>query len=87
MKERHEKLHGDVYLLENSEGQRSTLSCRNGASPRCPSLSSRLLSDESLDALRELGGVLKKVHKRMVLEGYQLMDGVISKRHAKTSQN
>ncbi len=41
------------------------------------------LSKDTLLALEELGDVLKSIHRRMVSEGYELVDGAIRK---KTSQ-
>lgn len=38
------------------------------------------LSKETLLALEELGDVLKSIHRRMVSEGYELVDGVIRKK-------
>lgn len=38
-----------------------------------------LLSKDTLDALEELGGVLRNIHRRMVLEGYEIVDGNIRK--------
>jgi hypothetical protein len=37
------------------------------------------LSKETLDALEELGDVLRGIHKRMVHEGYEIVDGNIRK--------
>jgi ribosomal protein S19E (S16A) len=41
--------------------------------------SSNVLSKDTLDALEELGDVLKGIHKRMVSEGYEIVDGNIRK--------
>lgn len=38
------------------------------------------LSKDTLLALEELGDVLKSIHRRMVSEGYELVDGVIRKK-------
>jgi hypothetical protein len=38
-----------------------------------------LLSKETLDALEELGGVLRNIHRRMVSEGYEIVDGNIAR--------
>jgi hypothetical protein len=37
------------------------------------------LSKETIDALEELGGVLKGIHKRMLSEGYEIKNGCIIK--------
>lgn len=76
------KLHKSQYdapKLEPNEGQRGLL-CSNKASLRCPSLSSSLtLSKGTLDALDELGDILRGIHQRMVSEGYEIVDGHIKK--------
>jgi len=69
---------GDAFSFENNEGQRVLLSC-NRASPRCPSLGSSVLSTETLNKLDELGGILKRIHVRMKNEGYNIVDGAITK--------
>jgi hypothetical protein len=69
----------DAPELEPNEGQRGLL-CSNKASLRCPSLSSSSkLSQDTLDALEELGDILRGIHKRMISEGYELVDGHIKK--------
>ena len=73
------KSQNDAPELEPNEGQRGLL-CSNKASLRCPSLSSSSkLSQDTLDALEELGDVLLGIHKRMISEGYELIDGHIQK--------
>ncbi len=42
-----------------------------------------LLCKETLDALEELGDVLKCIHKRIVFEGYEIVNGVIRKKTAR----
>lgn len=37
------------------------------------------LSKDTLDALEELGDVLRGIHRRMVSEGYEIVDGNIRK--------
>ena len=37
------------------------------------------LSKDTLNALEELGEVLRNIHKRMIFEGYELVDGHIRK--------
>lgn len=41
-----------------------------------------VLSIDTLKALEELGDVLRGIHKRMISEGYELIDGVIRKKEA-----
>jgi hypothetical protein len=41
-----------------------------------------ILSIDTLKALEELGDVLRGIHKRMISEGYELIDGVIRKKEA-----
>ena len=78
MDELHERLISDDNFAPE-EGQRDLL-CSNRKSLRCPSLSSSpALSRETLNALEELGDVLKSIHKRMVSEGYEIIDGVAQK--------
>lgn len=70
----------DAPEFEPNEGQRGLL-CSNEASSRGPSLSSSpVLSKDTLDALEELGDILRGIHKRMVSEGYEIVDGVIRKK-------
>jgi hypothetical protein len=38
-----------------------------------------VLSKETLNALEELGDVLRGIHKRMIFEGYEIVDGNIRK--------
>ncbi len=77
------KLHRSQYdasKFEPNEGQRGLL-CSNKASLRCPSLSSSsILSKDTLNALEELGDVLRHIHKRLVSEGYEIVDGSIRKK-------
>lgn len=81
MKELHTGRNNDAISFEYSEGQRGPL-CSNKASlSRCPSLgSSPTLSKESLNALEELGDVLKSIRRRMYREGYEILDGVVVQR-------
>lgn len=81
MKELHTGQNNDAISFEYSEGQRGPL-CSNKASlSRCPSLgSSPTLSQDSLNALEELGDVLKSVRRRMYREGYEILDGVVVQR-------
>ncbi|HRY62810.1 MAG TPA: hypothetical protein P5056_03525 [Candidatus Paceibacterota bacterium] len=39
----------------------------------------RLLQKETLEALEELGGILKNIRKRMISEGYEIIDGTLHK--------
>lgn len=69
----------DVPQFEPSDGQRGLL-CSNRTSLRCPSLGfNQPLSEDTLDALEELGNVLRSIRKRMISEGYDIIDGKICK--------
>ena len=39
----------------------------------------RLLPDDTIDVLKEVAVVLKKIHLRMIEEGYEMIDGKIKK--------
>lgn len=41
-----------------------------------------LLSEDSFKALVELGEALRKIHNRMIAEGYKIKDGKIVKRNS-----
>lgn len=45
----------------------------------CGEKASVVLSKDTIDALEELGDVLRGIHKRMVFEGYEIVDGNIRK--------
>lgn len=70
--ELHNSSYVDVPTFEKNEGQRRIL-C--GSSPK--------LSKETLDALEELGEVIKSIRIRMYNEGYEIVDGVVQKRDLK----
>jgi hypothetical protein len=40
-----------------------------------PSDKTFLFSEETINSLGELGGILKRIHKRLVSEGYEIKDG------------
>jgi hypothetical protein len=79
MDEQHVKLINNNFAPK--EGLREDLTCCNEESlSRSPSLSSSpILSKDTLNALKELGDVLKSIHRRMVSEGYEIIDGVVKK--------
>ena len=52
---------------------------RTNADPTLQSPSTGILSSDALDALDQLGRVLRDVYRRMRLEGYDLVDGEIRK--------
>ncbi len=66
--------------IEPSEGQ-SGLLCSNKLSYDCPSLGPNnfLFSEETIESLSELGAELKKIHDRLISEGYIFKDGKIFK--------
>lgn len=69
----------DIPQFEPSDGQRGLL-CSNRASLRCPSLGfNQPLSEETLNALEELGDVLRSIRKRMLSEGYDIVNGKVCK--------
>ena len=37
----------------------------------------KLFSDETIKSLTELGEVLRRIHNRLISEGYEIKDGVI----------
>ncbi|NCN11699.1 hypothetical protein GW937_00060 [Candidatus Kaiserbacteria bacterium] len=82
MKELHTGQNNDAISFEYSEGQRGPL-CSNKASlSRCPSLgSSPKLSKDNLNALEELGDVLKSIRRRMYREGYEILDGAVVRKN------
>jgi hypothetical protein len=45
----------------------------------CADEVSVVLSKDTLNALEELGDVLRGIHKRMIFEGYEIVDGTIRK--------
>ena len=45
----------------------------------CADEVSVVLSKDTLNALEELGDVLRGIHKRMIFEGYEIVDGNIRK--------
>ena len=69
--ELHNSSYDDAPTLENSAGQCERL-CSN---PK--------LSKETLNALEELGAVIKSIRTRMYNEGYEIVDGVVQKRDLK----
>jgi len=77
------KLHkSPIYdiKIEPSEGQ-SGLLCSNKLSYDCPSLGpdEYVFSEETIESLSELGVELKKIHDRLVSDGYIFIDGKIIK--------
>lgn len=85
MNELHESIIGQIIVP--NEGQRELL-CSNNSPTRCPSLSpsSYTLSQETVDALSELGEVIRGIRKRLMAEGYEIKDGKIYK-HGILQQN
>lgn len=75
----HERSTINSGILASQDGQRG-LSCGNTEQPNCPSLGvTPPLSKDTLNALEELGDVLRCIHKRMTYEGYEIVDGVVRK--------
>jgi hypothetical protein len=61
------------------ESQNNTLTVENTGTLLCDDKASVVLSKDTLKALEELGDVLRGIHKRMVFEGYEIVDGNIRK--------
>jgi hypothetical protein len=61
------------------ESQNNTLTVENTGKLLCDEKSSVVLSKDTLNALEELGDVLRGIHKRMVFEEYEIVDGNIRK--------
>lgn len=75
----HERSPINSGILAPQDGQRG-LSCGDTEHPSCPLLGvPPPLSKDTLNALEELGDVLRCIHKRMACEGYEIMDGVVRK--------
>lgn len=76
------ELHGkpnNGIIIEPEKGQRGFL-CSNKEPFRCPFVGSNsAFTKETLEALEDLGEVLKSIKKRMYNEGYQVVDGVVRK--------
>jgi hypothetical protein len=63
--------------IEPKEGQREGL-CRNNSGHRCPSLAQqREFSKEGIRNFIEWAKVLKRIHVRLMMEGYNIKDGKI----------
>lgn len=74
----HTSSYNDVTTFDNNEVQRALLcsgEASQGLAPR--------LSKDALDALGELGAVIKSIRTRMYNEGYEIVDGVVQKRDHK----
>lgn len=86
MNKLHESLIGQEKFAPN-EGQRELL-CSNNCLSRCPSLCPEgyVFSQETVDALSELGEVIRGIRKRLMSEGYEIKDGKIYK-HGILQQN
>jgi len=61
------------------ESQNNTLAVANTDELLGNEQVSKTLSKDTLNALEELGNVLRNIHKRMIFEGYELVDGHIRK--------
>lgn len=66
----------DAYRPKESLETGLQISLRNN---RNSSGLSSSLSKETLSSLEELGNTLKRIHRRMVSEGYQIKDGNVQK--------
>ncbi len=77
MKKLH-KSHNDTKELEPKEGQQGLL-CNNKVSSSCPSLGFEKLeiTPERIRTFCDLGITLKKIHTRLLMEGFKFEDGKI----------
>ncbi|HTA26993.1 MAG TPA: hypothetical protein VK809_04355 [Bacteroidia bacterium] len=82
---RHKGLEYDNNLVPD-EGQPDLL-CRNKESLGCPSLgvSEVVLTEETIRAVRKLGDVLRRIHDRLISEGYVLENGEFVKSNDTTT--
>jgi hypothetical protein len=65
--------------IASNEGQQGFL-CSNKVPYCCPSLDTGKFTYETINSLVELGKVLKQVREELVSEGYEIVDGKISKK-------
>lgn len=67
--------------LRSGEEQRRLL-CRNNAGTRCSSLDfeDRTFSDEQIDSFIAFALVLKRIHVRLLMEGFTIENGRIYKK-------
>ncbi len=74
------ELHNSSYVdvPTNNVRQRGLL-----CSDEALQVTSPKLSKDTLDALEELGAVIKSIRTRMYNEGYEIVDGVVQKRNLK----
>lgn len=78
LREQDKSVYDNNLSFEANEGQRALLSC-NKVSSRCPSLGSNVFSPEAIKNLEALGEVLRKIYRRLKNEGYEIVDGTLSK--------
>jgi hypothetical protein len=69
----HKSNNADTSAIETSEGQRELL-CSNKVSDSRPSLSLN-----TLNALEDLGDILRPIYARMMQQGYVIIDGTLVK--------
>ena len=86
MNSQHRRLKSDNNNFVPEEGQRDLLCC-NKESLRCPSLGVKKnsLPPETIQALLELGEILRGIHNRLISEGYTIHDGVITEPNVNTN--
>lgn len=71
-------------LVDNNTiyGFHLVMECQGEYTYTVPSgIGSSLLSRDTLNALEELGLILRSIHRRMTAEGYEIADGRIQKAH------
>ena len=78
IKELHENLNTSDPNLGPEEGQRG-FSCSNEESLGCPPSRSNEFIDENMDRFIRFASSLKKIHTRLLMEGYVIEEGRIYK--------
>jgi hypothetical protein len=73
-------------LHKNQVARHNVIPSRNV--PSGPSsLGTHTFSDETIGSLNELGSILRRIHKRMIAEGYVISNGHISKKIETLTEN
>lgn len=67
-------------MTDNTQTQSQSVQGPLFKNERTGLLCASVLSKETLNTLEELGDILKRIHKRMVSEGYEIRDGKVCKK-------
>lgn len=71
---------GQLVYNNKIYGFRLVMECQGWYNDTVPyGIDSSLLSRDTLNALEELGLILRSIHRRMTAEGYEITDGRIKK--------